>query len=133
MTRNTNSPSAQALAALDNTTVVVVQADLDDPPSLQATFRDTHAIFAVTGFWQFPNQASTHAFAGEKGVTWNEACYKLELQQGKNAIDAAAAVLAEPGAVLERLVISSLSDARKASRGRLGWVYHFDSKAHYVR
>jgi hypothetical protein len=74
---------------------------------------------------------STQEIAKEKRITWNEACYLQELQQGKNIIDSAARV-ADQGQ-LERLVLSSLADAKKASKGKYTWVYHFDGKAHFVQ
>ncbi|KAI9041080.1 putative hscarg dehydrogenase [Aspergillus affinis] len=48
LTRNTSSASAQALR---ESGVEVVQANLDDPSSLEAAFQDANAIFAVTDFW----------------------------------------------------------------------------------
>lgn len=110
--------------------MTVVKADLDDVASLQQAFTGAHAIFGVTDFWQFPEKAVTQELAVAEGITWNEACYRLELQQGKNIIDAAVKVAGE--GVLERFVFSSLSDAKKASKGKLSWVYHFDSKAHIM-
>lgn len=107
-----------------------MKADLDDVASLQKAFSGAHAIFGVTDFWQFPEKASTHEMAKAEGITWNEACYRQELQQGKNIIDAAVKVIGE--GPLERFVFSSLSDAKKASKGKYSWVYHFDSKAHVL-
>jgi hypothetical protein len=52
------------------------------------------------------------------------------VQHGKNLIDAASQVV-EQG-VLERMVLSSLSDVTKSSKGKYTWAYHFDSKAHFV-
>ena len=57
----------------------------------------------------------------------NEFCFDLEVQQGKNIANAAAKVK-----TLERYVYSSLSDARKWSKGKYTWVYHFDGKAKIV-
>lgn len=84
----------------------------------------------MTDFWQFVQKESTQKLAQAKGISWNEACYLQEVQQGKNIIDAAAHV-AQHGP-LERMVLSTLSDARRASAGKYTWVYHFDSKAHFV-
>jgi len=69
--------------------------------------------------------------AESKGITWNEASYLQELQQGINIIDAATKVTEHGG--LDRLVLSSLCDVEKASSGKYTWAYHFDSKAHYVQ
>ncbi len=57
----------------------------------------------------------------------NEFCFDLEVQQGKNIANAAAKV-----ETLERYVCSSLSDAKKWSKGKYTWVYHFDGKAQVV-
>jgi len=99
--------------------------------SLKSAFEGVNAIFGVTDFWQFVQLPSTQEIAKAKGITWNEACYLQELQQGKNIIDAAASIMKQEK--LERVVLSSLSDARKASKGKYTWVYHFDSKAHFVQ
>jgi hypothetical protein len=111
--------------------VQLVKGDLNDCSSLKSAFEGVNARFGVTDFWQFVEQPSTQEIATAKGITWNEACYLQEVQQGKNIIDAAAEV-AEKG-ILERLVLSSLSDDRKASKGKYTWVYHFDSKAAFVQ
>lgn len=144
ITRSLDSEAARALA--DSVPCIqVVKADLDDVESLKAAFGDVDAIFGVTDFWQFLPQyqnstqevwdqvkaqysdgAPPSPSNGE--TTWNEASYLREFQQGKNIIDAAAQVASG----LDRLVLSSLSDARKTSGGKYTWVYHFDSKAHYV-
>lgn len=59
------------------------------------------------------------------GQTLRKWCYDLEVQQGKNIVDAVAAV----GESLELFVWSTLSHARKWSKGQYKGVYHFDSKA----
>ena len=56
---------------------------------------------------------------------------RLEVQQGINIIDAAVKV-AKDGA-LERLILSTLSDAKRASKGKYTWVYHYDGKAQFVQ
>ena len=126
ITRNVDSPAAQELKKLG---VELVQADLDDVDSLESAFTNVSAIYGVTDFWQFAQLPKTHALAQEKGITWNEACYLQELQQGKNLIDAAAKQVGH----LDRLVLSTLCDVKKASGGKYTWVYHYDSKAHFVQ
>jgi len=63
---------------------------------------------------------------GSRGCSSPSAVRKtdLEVQKGKNIAVAAAGV-----DTLERLVFSLLSNARKWSKGKYTWVYHFDSKA----
>ncbi|KAK5046220.1 hypothetical protein LTR84_008363 [Exophiala bonariae] len=144
----TRKPDSEAARRLKNSTpnITIYKADLDDVESLKAAFEGADAIFGVTDFWQFVpqyrgntqevwDQAKAQYSHGvpldtsNAKATWNEVCYLREFQQGKNIIDAAAHAV--PG--LETLVLSSLSDAQKASNGKYTWVYHFDSKAHYVK
>ena len=128
ITRNTTSPASKKLQYLG---MEVVEANLDDQSSLVAAFSGAHAIFAVTDFWQFAKDPKTHELAKAQAITWNEMCYQLESQQGINLIEAATKRNKDGG--LERLVVSSLSDARRASHGKYTWVYHFDAKARYVQ
>ena len=129
ITRNTSSPAAEQLSQLGAT---VVRANLDDPASLEAAFTGATAIFAVTDFWQFPQDPAVHQAAAAKGITWNEECYRRELQHGTNIIDAAAKIVGQSSS-FQRLVISSLNDVKRASKGKYTWAYHFDAKAHYVQ
>lgn len=129
VTRNPNSDAATRLKSLG---IKMVKASLDDVQSLKDVLKDAHAIYAVTDFWQFPQQPSTQEMVRTQGITWNQACYLQELQQGKNLIDAAAAVIAEGYTNLQKLIFSTLSNARKASGGKYTWAYHFDSKADMV-
>ena len=128
ITRNVESPAALELSKIG---VKLVQADLNDMNSLKAAFEGANAIFGVTDFWQFVQHPTTFEIAKSKGITWNEACFLQEVQQGKNIVDAAASV-ADKGD-LECLVFSSLSDVEKASKGKYTWAYHFTGKAAIVR
>lgn len=92
----------------------MVQANLDDVNSLINAFQGVNAIFGVTDFWQFAKKQSTQEIARSKGITWNEASYLQEVEQGKNIIDAATHVM-EDG-ILEKMVYSSLSDVKKSSK-----------------
>jgi hypothetical protein len=103
-----------------------VKGDLNDVASLVAAFKGANAIFSTTDFWgPFYNPETQKLLKG--GQTINEYCYELELQQGKNVADAAAAVDG-----LDRYVISALCEASKWSKGKYTWNYHFDSKARIV-
>lgn len=108
----------------------VVKGDLNDTESLVAAFKGANAIFSVTDFWaQFYNPATRAKL--QPGQSINEYCYDLELQQGKNIADAAATVEG-----LDRLIFSAVCDAKKLSKGKYTWIYHFDSKAkgvEYIR
>jgi len=101
----------------------MVQGDVNDIDSLNLAFQGANVIFGVTDFWQpFLEQANYAKL--KAGQTINEFCFDLEVQKGKNIAIAAAGV-----DTLERLVFSLLSNARKWSKGKYTWVYHFDSKA----
>ena len=104
----------------------MVKGELDDVDSLQAAFKGAHAIFGVTDYWgPFLDPANTAKVKPEQTI--NEYCYELEVQRGKNIALAAAGV-----DTLERFVFSSLSDAKKWSKGKYTRVYHFESKAKVV-
>ncbi|PLB47401.1 putative hscarg dehydrogenase [Aspergillus steynii IBT 23096] len=121
LTRNASSASAQRL---QQSGVEVVQADLDDPASLEAAFQDANTIFAVTDFWNsFASPENRSKKRPDQPM--NEWTYHYEKQQGMNVFDAAAKV-----PTLDRLIFSSLSDVSKRSNGKYKNVMHFDSKAH---
>lgn len=120
ITRNTTSAKAQALQSRG---VDVVQADLDDVQSLRSAFDGVHTIFLVSDTWGLYGNPDNKdkPKAGQPLNIW---AAETETQQLKNAIDAAAQV-----STLQRLILSSLSDAKKWSKGKYTHVYHFDSKA----
>ena len=103
----------------------MVQADLDDPATILPAFKGAHAIYSITDFWQFYKPANASKL--KPGQKMNEFAYDCEIQQGKSIAIAAAQV-----ETLERFVCSSLSNAKKWSRGIYSCVYHFDSKAAIV-
>ena len=107
--------------------VEMVQADLDDPSSLHSAFSGATAIFAITDFWApFFDPESRKKVKPSQSL--NEWAYEKELAQAKAIIDAAAKVDVDEGG-LQRLIWSGLSAAKKWSKGKYTWVYHFDSKA----
>ncbi|MCJ1250688.1 hypothetical protein MMC30_007916 [Trapelia coarctata] len=126
ITRDPSKPSAQALVAQG---IEIVKADLGDTDSLIAAFKGANAIFAVTDFWTHIDPAN-NAKAEQAGKTINEYAYDLEVRQGMNIADAAAATSTLQ--TLEKFVYSALSNAKKWSKGKYTWVYHFDSKAAVV-
>lgn len=123
----TRSPDKHAHLKADN--VELVAADLDDVDSLKKAFDGAHAIFAVTDFWQFLNQPATFERAQKEGKMPNEIAMAMETEQGKNIVRAAESQLA----TLDRLVLSTLSDSPKWSKGEIMHNYHFDGKAAYTR
>jgi NAD(P)-dependent dehydrogenase (short-subunit alcohol dehydrogenase family) len=123
----TRDASSLASKNLQTQGVEMVSANLDDTQSLINAFEGATAIFGVTDFWApFVNPEYRERL--KPGQTMNEWVYEYEKQQGTNIVDAAFATKG-----LERLVFSSLSDARKWSDGKYKQVWHFDSKAHAVR
>lgn len=123
----TRNPAKAAHLKADN--VELVAADLDDEASLRKAFDGANAIFSVTDFWQFLNQPATFQRAEAEGKRPNEIAMALEIEQGKNVVRAAAAQLA----TLELLVLSTLSDTIKWTKGEIKHNYHFDGKAEYTK
>ncbi|KAK4662364.1 uncharacterized protein QC763_700320 [Podospora pseudopauciseta] len=101
VTRDTTKESAKKLQQKG---AEVVAADLNDKSTLIKAMEGASAVYAVTNYW--------------------EKCdMKLEIQQGKNLVDAAK----ETG--VQHFIWSSLLNITKLSNGKLPNVYHFDSKA----
>lgn len=122
VTRNAASAKAQALKARG---AEIVVADLDDPATLRAAFAGAHALSIVsdplTILAAGPDAAAVKPLPDQNLMAWAAG---LELQQLKNAIDAAAQV-----PTLERVVLSVLQNASALSGGKYTQVYHFESKA----
>ncbi|GLB15282.1 hypothetical protein AtubIFM61612_005097 [Aspergillus tubingensis] len=124
LTRNPNSPTAQSLSAQG---ITILAADLNDPTALIPAFRGANLIFSVTNYWEPFFREDCRKQAAERGISCRRYAYEVELQQGKNIADAAAATvdsLDENG-----FVVSTLSYAAECSGGRFGELYHFDAKA----
>lgn len=120
LTRNTSNPKAQDLAARG---ARVIQADLDSPSSLRPAFEGAHVVFAVSDFWGLYRDPS-NASKPKQGQFLNAWAGEHETEQLKNVIDVVAGVSS-----VERFILSSLSGAKKWSKGKYTHVYHFDSKA----
>lgn len=101
VTRDIQKEKAKHLAAQG---AEVVSADVNDKASILKAVQGASAVFAVTNYWEKLDQ-------------------KLEVQQGKNLVDASK----EAG--VQQFIWSSLVDVNKLSKGKLPNVYHFDSKA----
>jgi len=102
----------------------MVAGDLNDVDSLISAFKGANVIFGVTDFWQGTTDPANFERAAKEGRTINELCYDIEVQQGKNIVDAAALTVD----TLDRFVLSTLSHARKWSNGKITWNFHFDAK-----
>ncbi|GAD97410.1 conserved hypothetical protein [Paecilomyces variotii No. 5] len=106
--------------------VEMVEADVDDPGSLDRAFKGASAIFAVTDFWGPMYDPLSYAKL-RSGQSINEYCYGLEMKRGINIANAAALVDS-----LERFVFSSLPNIKAITKGKYRHVYHFDAKADVV-
>lgn len=116
--RDPTKPSSQALASKG---VEVVHGDVDDVASLKEAFKGANLIFGNTAF----DIMSIVAPSDPKTTKdLRKAAFELEVKQGKNVVDAAAAVSDS----LELFVWSTLSGSSKWSKGKYTNVYHFDSK-----
>ncbi|RAL12662.1 NAD(P)-binding protein [Aspergillus homomorphus CBS 101889] len=107
ITRNPSSTAAQSLAGQG---VQLVRADLHDLTSLTTAFAGTHAIFAVTNFF---DALPTHGVDGAMA---------LETQMGINIAKAAAATES-----LEHFIWSTLPDSQTNSDGKAA-VPYYESK-----
>jgi hypothetical protein len=76
--------------------------------------------------WQALQVPTILERAQKEGRAPNQIAYEIEVQQGKNIIDAAAKI-----STLDRLVLSTLSDTSKWSNGEMTHNYHFDAKARF--
>jgi hypothetical protein len=107
ITRNPSSAAAQSL--LDKN-IEVIKADLHDLSSLISAFKGSHAVFAVTNFFE---NLSTHGIEG---------AMELETNAGINLAKAAAAT-----ETLKHYVWSTLPDS-KTNSGRRITVPYYESK-----
>jgi len=107
ITRNPNSNAAKELAAKG---VTVVTADVNDLSSLIPAFSGSHAIYAVTDFFEpFTKHGPAKAM-------------EIEAQQGINLAKAASATSS-----LEHYIWSTLPNGSKVSGGKYK-VPHFEAK-----
>jgi nucleoside-diphosphate-sugar epimerase len=128
ITRSIDSATSKGWSAKG---VDMVQADLDRPDELIEAFRGVHAIFGVTNWWQELGVPANWGKAAQTGEDIRKVCYDVEVQRGKNLIDAAVIALREEG-VLDRLVMSVLPDTIGQSDGKIKDNYHFDAKWAWV-
>ncbi|GKT45793.1 NmrA-like family domain-containing protein 1 [Colletotrichum spaethianum] len=126
LTRNVDSPSAAALAALGSD-VELVSADLENVTSLEEAFRGANVIFSVTNYWEPFFRPDCRAKAEEQGISCRRFAYDVEYRQGHNIADAAATALESLDD--NGFLVSTLSHAEKCSGGRFKELYHFDAKA----
>ncbi|KAL3433339.1 hypothetical protein BDV09DRAFT_186715 [Aspergillus tetrazonus] len=115
ITRNPSSAAAQSL--LDKN-IEVIEADLHDLSSLISAFEGSHAVFAVTNFFE---NLPTHGIEG---------AMELETNAGINLAKAAAAT-----ETLKHYVWSTLPDSKTNSEGRITVPYYESKNAvdRYIR
>jgi uncharacterized protein YbjT (DUF2867 family) len=101
VTRDPKKANAQKLA---DKGVEMVAANMNDPASLKSAISGSHAVFAVTNYWESMSK-------------------EVEVQQGKNIAD----LSKEAG--VKHLIWSSLPHVTKMTNGDLKHVDHFDGKA----
>lgn len=91
LTRNLSSPASQALSERG---VQMIKGDVNDVDSLRAAFQGVDVIFGNTVFSDAMSNSNSQDLAFLKpGQNSRELSYDLELQQGKNIVDAAASVV----------------------------------------
>lgn len=103
----------------------MVAADLNSIDSLRSAFAGAHIIFGCTDFLAGLWDPKSTEIAKDRGVNVNQIAHEIEVQQGKNIVDAAAA---QAGKGLERFVLSTLSGTKKWSAGSITENLHFDGK-----
>jgi hypothetical protein len=121
VTRDPAKPESQAWAAKG---VELVKADLNDAASLKVAFAGSTVVFGVTDFWGIVGDPHIQRRAQESGRPVNALAYELEVQQGRNVVDAAFGTLD----TLDRFVLSTLSPTKKWSKGKYTHNFHFDAK-----
>ena len=125
LTRNTSSKASQNLVSLG---AEVVQADMDTESSMSNAFKDVHAIFLNTDFWETYRPLSSGT-APETPAEPSPSAIALEreVSHGKNAALAASKV-----PTLEKFIYSALLPMKKLSHGKYVHSYHWESKAAIV-
>ncbi|XEV02806.1 hypothetical protein FSHL1_008093 [Fusarium sambucinum] len=124
LTRNPSSDSAKNLNAAG---AEVVSVDLDDIETLKEAFKGANIIFSVTNYWEPFFRPDCRLQAAKEGISCRKLAYNVEVQQGKNIVDAAATVA--EGLDKNGFLVSTLSQAEKCSGGKFKDLYHFDAKA----
>jgi hypothetical protein len=125
LTRDTQSSASLALSAQG---IDMVQANLHDPLSLTDVFKGANLVFSVTDFWKPYFDPSNRARAAAQLKPIGQFAYELEVEQGKNIVDAVAREV--DGLDDVGLIASTLCNARESSCGKYKELWHFDGKAH---
>ncbi|KAM5347339.1 hypothetical protein ACJ41O_010344 [Fusarium nematophilum] len=121
VTRDPSKPTSQVWA---DKGVELVKGDLNDVASLKTAFAGSSVIFGVTDFWGILSDPKIQERAQSTGRPANVVAYDVEVQHGRNIVDAANATLD----TLERFILSTLSPTKKLSKGKYTHNFHFDAK-----
>ncbi|KAL6409838.1 hypothetical protein AUP68_06236 [Ilyonectria robusta] len=121
VTRDTSKPSSKVWA---DKGIELIKGDMDDAALLKKAFAGSNVIFGVTDFWGITRDPEVQERAKAAGIPLNALAYDIEVQQGRNIVDAANATLD----TLNRFVLSTLSATKKWSKGKYSNNYHFDAK-----
>ncbi|KAK3627757.1 hypothetical protein LTR56_000257 [Elasticomyces elasticus] len=121
VTRDVSKPAAKALAEKH---VELFEGDVNDVSFLKSAFAGSNVVFGVTDFWGITRDPDVQARAAATGKQVNMLAYDIEVQQGRNILEAANATLD----TLDRFVLSTLSATKKWSKGKYFNNYHFDAK-----
>ena len=121
ITRDPSKPSAQKWTQMG---AEVVAGDFEHVDTLKTAFSGANVIYGLTDMWQHMQTPTTYEQAAREGRTPNEVAFDLEVAQGKNLVDAAAANID----TLDRFIFASLSDTKRFSGGKITFNLHFDSK-----
>lgn len=124
LTRDTESAASRALSAQG---IEMIQCNLHDPVSLKTVFVGANLVFSVTDFWKPLFDTNNQVRAAEQGKSIGQYAYELEVEQGKNIVDAVAREVARLDGV--GLIASTLCNARESSHGKYKELWHFDGKA----
>lgn len=101
ITRDTNSSKSETLTSKG---VEMVQADNNDPKSINEAVKGAYGVFAMTDYWSILDK-------------------EKEISQGKAIFDAC------KSSGVKHLIWSSLPNVSKLSQGKYVHVEHFDAKA----
>ena len=94
------------------------------PGSMEKAFCGANVIFGTTDFVQHLQDPKVIAKAQAQNRPVNELATERELEQAKRLVDAAAANVCS----LDCFVLSTLSDTKGLSRGKIQYNLHFDCK-----
>lgn len=121
VTRDTSKPASQVWI---DKGVELIEGDINDAAQMKKAIAGSNVVFGVTDFWGIARDPKVQERAKTAGIPINALAYDIEVQQGRNIIDAVNATVN----TLDRFVLSTLSATKKWSKGKYLHNYHFDAK-----